>query len=466
MAGIAFRLQKLLSGESYTDLVRAYAYSSVIASGPFLTVIATLGVLRFGATSQLSLSQADFFMACLVYAYGYSMLGVAPFLYVVTRYIADKHFLKQSDVFTPAYFAVIETVFALQGIVAVAFLYGTDLSPAAKFMAFTLYLSLSGIWIAMVFLSAARSYLWIVWAFVIGGGGGAGLAMGFGTLWGFDGFLLGVVVGQVTCFTILTLRIFREFGYVAAHDYGFFLYFRKHFDLCLIGIFYYAGIWADKLFFWYAPTGERIASGFYLFPSYDSPTFLAYLSVVPSMAFFLVQMETSFARYFQAYYRSVRSRASLDEIRRRREAMMADLTRQFQKFVAFQGAITGFVILVIYSFADAFALNTLQMGILRISLLGAFLQMGFMMVVNVMFYFDLQKEVKWLTFIFFAGNLLGTAATYFIGLPAYGFGYAGASFVALLAGFLILDDRLKDLDYLTFMKQPILIPKFKLEGEK
>lgn len=466
MAGIAFRLQKLLAGESYTDLMRAYAYSSVIASGPFLVVIATMGILRYGATSQLSLQKSDVFMAVLVYAFCFSMLGVAPLVYVVTRYIADKYFLKQAYIFTPTYLATLQVVFAFQSVIAAAFLYGTELSPAAKILSFVLYLALSGIWIAMVFLSAARSYLWIVGAFVLGGGAGIATAWGLGAFWGFDGFLAGVVIGQVACFTVLTLRIFREFGYVESRDYGFLLYFHKHFDLCLIGVFYYAGIWADKLFFWYAPTGERVAPGFFLFPTYDTPTFLAYLTVVPSLAFFLVQMETSFARHFQAYYRSVRSRSSLDEIRLTREAMMDDLTRQFQKFVVFQGALTGFVILVIFSFADAFALDPRQMGILRVSLLGSFLQMGFMMVVNVMFYFDLQKEVKWLTLLFFACNAAGTAATYFIGLPAYGFGYAGASFISLFFGFLVLDDRLKNLDYLTFMKQPILIPKFKLEGEK
>lgn len=465
MAGIAFRLQKLLAGESYTDLVRAYSYSAVIASGPFIIVVAMMALLRLSVASQLGLERGDVFMASLVYAYGFSMLGVSPFFYVVTRYIADKYFLRQPAAFTPAYLAVLEFTFLLQAIAALVFLRATNLDRASQVSLFGLYLVLSGTWIAMLFLSAARGYGWIVAAFVAGAASSVGLSLGFGSQWGFSGFLFGCFAGQAVSFILLTLRVFSEFGYTMTHDYSYLGYFRKYPDLAWIGVFYYFGIWADKLFFWFAPTGIDVAPGFRLFPAYDTPMFLAYLSVVPSAAFFLLEMETSFAGKFHAYYRSVRSRCSLGEIRRRREVMMDDLTRQFRKFVVFQGAFTGLCIVFIYHFADAFRLDPQQMGILRIGLLGAFLQMGFMMVINVMFYFDLQREVKSVTFLFLFLNAAGTWATWRIGLPAYGFGYTIANFLALFAAFLLLDDRLRNLDFLTFMQQPVLIPKFKLEGE-
>lgn len=465
MAGIAFRLQKLLSGESYSDLVKAYLYSSIIASGPFLVVIATMSLIRIGVQVRLTREEGAVFMAFIVYAYAFSMLGVAPFIYVVTRYLADKHYLRQIETFTPTFLSVLEPVFLLQSVVAVLFLYATPIGLTTKILLYCLYLFLSGIWIAMVFLSAARNYLWIVASFAIGGLVSVGSALIFGRGTGMDGFLLGITTGQGVCFMCLSLRIFLEFGYTMPHDYTYVSYFRKHFDLVLVGIFYYAGIWIDKVIFWYTPLGETVIGPLRLYPDYDTPMFWAYVSIIPSMAFFLVQMETSFARYYFAYFQSIRSRQPLSVIRARRHAMIENLSSHFQKYVVFQGAITGFIILLRVLIFDTFYLDPKLTGVLGIGLLGAFVHMAVLMIINILFYFDRAKDVMWLTLIFLIANGLFTWATYLIGLPAHGFGYAGACLVTLIAGFFVLDYRLKYLDYFTFMEQPIILPKFKLEAE-
>lgn len=465
MAGIAFRLQKLLSGESYTDLIRAYIYSSFIASGPFLVVIATMSSLRMAVTNRLSLEEGTIFMALIVYEFAFSMLGVSPFLYVVTRYIADRYYQKRMEAFTPTYVAVLEIVFVLQSIVAILYLRILPLPISTKIILYCLYQFLSGIWIAMIFLSAARNYVWIVLSFIFGGMIAIGAALILGRTNGFNGFLMGFTLGQGACFCILNQRIFSEFGITRSHDYGFISYLRKHTSLVFIGLFYYFGIWVDKFIMWFSPTGLVVLPGLHLFPDYDAPLFLAYVSVIPSMAFFLVQMETSFVRYYISYYRAIRTRAPLTVIRRARMAMIENVSDNFQKFVIFQGALSGFVILFIIQIADAFYLNPAEMGVLRIGILGAFLQMGFLLAINIFFYFDLKKDVLFLTIIFFVSNIVFTLITYHIGVRAYGFGYASTCFVSLACAIFILDSRLKDLDYLTFMQQPILQPKFKFEAD-
>ena len=47
----------------------------------------------------------------------------------------------------------------------------------------------------------------------------------------------------------------------------------------------------DRIAFWVAPTGRTIAGWFHA-SLYDTPIFLCYLSVVPSLAIFLVSVET------------------------------------------------------------------------------------------------------------------------------------------------------------------------------
>lgn len=465
MAGIAFRLQKLLSGESLSDLVRAYLYSAIISTGPFLIVIITLAAIKTAVQVRLPVAEGNYLLSLIVYVFAFTMIGVSPFIYVATRYLADQYYLKNIASFAPCYQALLMVIFTLQSVVALPYLYRLDLVLPAKWVLFCLYLFVSGIWIAMIFLSAARNYMGIVVAFAVGGVVGIGAAWLGGDYFGFVGFLTGLTLGQGACFTILTLRIFQEFGFGSFYNFGFFAYFKKHPYLVFIGIFYYLGVWVDKFVFWFSPVGEPVANLVKVYTDYDMPMFLAYLTVTPAMAFFLVQMETSFVREYHAYFEAIRKRGSLSSVQRQRKKMIEVLSNHFQKYALFQGIISGVVILALLNIAEAFQLNPYQMGILRISILGAFLHMGLLMVLTIVFYFDFQKEAFIMVFLFLVTNATFTLATLRIGYQAFGFGYATASFVTVLVSFLILNGKLKNLDYWILMKQPILVPRYKLESE-
>lgn len=465
MAGIGFRLQKLLASESYSSLVRAYLYSAIIASGPLLVVVFLLAIVKTFIQSRLGYDEATLFQGIIVYSFAFSLLGTGPILYVVTRYLADKYYLKQMETFTPTYLSTLLIVFVVQSLAALPLLRILEIPFNAKWAVLCLYLSINGIWIAMIFLSAAKSYLWIVMAFGLGSAVGVTASLLLGTTGGLSGFLFGYTLGQVLTFLLLTARIISEFGYSFPYDFGVAGYFRKYPYLVLVGLFYYLGLWIDKMIFWYSAEGQRVGAGIYLFSDYDTPMFLAFLTIVPSMAFFLIQMETSFAQRYAAYYRGVRNRAPLGKLLQRKSELMENLTLNFQKYVIFQGFFSSLAIFFIYRIAEGFHLDPYQMGVFRIGILGAFLQMGFMMILNIFFYFDFQKEVFWVTFVYFFFNTIFTLASRKIGLPAYGFGYTAAGFVTVVFAFVLLNKRLKNLDYWTFMRQPILIPRFKLEKE-
>lgn len=465
MAGIGFRLNKLITGESYLDLIRGYMYSGIISTGPMLLVILSLAFLTGIIKGHLGFDEGQFFMGLIVYVYAFSMLGVSPFVYTVTRYLADKHFLKQYQTFTPTYFSCLEVIFLFQSVIAYYFLSFIPLVAEMKWLLVALYLFVNAIWIAMIFLSAAKNYGWIVAAFMAGGVVGLVVSLFVGGAYGFKGYFFGYTCGQFVTFAVLTARIMVEFGYTQAHDYGFILYLKRFPFMLGVGVCYYLGVWIDKLTFWFSRYGEGLGGNIFIFSNYDTPMFLAFLTVVPSMAYFLIQMETSFAKKYWAFYESIRAKKELSFIRDQKKIMIDDLTNSFQKFVTFQGAFSALVILFVYEIADVFYLNPLQMGIFRIGIVGAFLQMGMMMILNILFYFDFQKDAFMLTLVYVVSNFVFTWISIQLGLPAFGYGYTTSCFVSVLFGFLIMDRKLKNLEYWTFMKQPILIPKFKFESE-
>lgn len=466
MAGIGFRLQKLVSGESYTDLIKAYAFSSVIAAGPMLITIVSLGLVHHMGKSWMGPGEAAYFVGIAVYCFAWAMVGIGGILNVVTRYIADHYFSKNFSVFTSTFFSALEVIVLFQSIPALIFLSHAPLLLYEKWMVFVLYLFINGIWLAMVFLSAAKSFLWIILAYLIGGGVALLGGWFLGSRSGFPGVLAGFTLGQAVTFFILVYRILKEFGYQRTQNFDFLAYMVKVPYLFGVGFFLNLGIWIDKFLMWgLSHLGEKFGNGLYGAPDYDTPMFLAYLCVIPAMAFFLIQMETSFAKSYLIYFRSIQNRESWTQILRNKESLLDTITKNFQVFIVFQGIISGLAILLVYDLAEILSLNNYQLGIFRIGLMATFLQMGFIMFLNLYFYFDFQKNAFWIVALFCISNAGFTYLTILLGHESYGFGFAASCFLALLLTFLVLDQKLLRLDYWTFMRQPILAPKLDLDSK-
>ena len=99
--------------------------------------------------------------------------------------------------------------------------------------------------------------------------------------------LLGFSGGLAYILFLLIARVLAEYPYQVAHPFRFLSQFRQYWELALGGLLYNAAIWVDKWVMWFAPDSEVLASGMVSYPDYDTAMFLAYLSIVPSMAVFV-----------------------------------------------------------------------------------------------------------------------------------------------------------------------------------
>ncbi len=465
MAGIGFRLQKILSGGTLYDYSKAYLFSALIVAGPFLSVMATLLLLRIFIWHQLSMEDAWLFLGVLVYLYAFSLLGVGPFIYVVTRYLADQHFLKHIHAYTPTYLLTLVLVFALQSILILPILFSWGFDVDLIWLLYSLYLLISGIWIAMIYLSAAQGFLWISSAFVLG----SILSISFTWIWGYHhglmGFFAAFTLGQFLTFVILTVRIFLEFGYTNTYDFGLLGYFKKYPHLILLGLFYNLGVWIDKFVFWASPSAMQVHRWIYVYPAYDTAMFLAYCTVIPSLAYFILQLETSFAKYYRAYFEVILKRSTLKQIHIIRDKMLEQLTNHFQKFLILQGLIALITIVFVENIAQAFKLSLEQIAIMRIGVLGAMFQISWMILLELFCYFDFYKDAVIFAVLFTLLSGLLSFVTVQLGLATYGYGYALATFITSVLAFIWLNYKLQRLDYYTFMLQPIILPNFKFEEE-
>ena len=90
MAGIGFRLEKILSKNSYLNLLEGYAFSAIVSAGPILLTIFSIGILSVVTLGQVSMREVMVFRSLVVYIYAASLITSSPAQMIITRYLSDR----------------------------------------------------------------------------------------------------------------------------------------------------------------------------------------------------------------------------------------------------------------------------------------------------------------------------------------------------------------------------------------
>lgn len=460
MAGIGFRLEKILSKNSYTNLLEGYAYSAIVSAGPVLFTIFSIAILS--AISLASMDQADImiFRTLVVYIYGASLITSSPAQMIITRYMADRIFMKDFEAIVPSFVGIIilsAIVHALIGITAVQFLH---LDFSIKVMAVVLFINIGIIWIAMIALSAAKEFLTISKSYMISSITSVVLGYLLGNQMSLLGLVTGFTIGQIILVILLVNQIFAEFNYRLRVEFHFLEYFKKYASLAFIATLYNIGIWADKFIFWFDPeTKEQVLDFLHASSIYDMPVFLAYLFIVPSLAMFTIRVETSFYIHYKKYFLSILNKHPLISIEERRNNIINDLKLGLARMIVLQGTITAAGIFIAPYLYKQIGMTALNLSIFQIMILATFVQALLQTLLILMLYFDFRNDALAMTMLFALSNIILTKYSITLGFGYFGYGYFGSCLLSLIVGFIMFNYRLKNLLYYTFVSQKIIVHK-------
>jgi uncharacterized membrane protein len=455
MAGIGFELKRIMRHETFLSEFTAYLYSAMISSGPWLMSIlclAVLGIFRGGENA----SAHELFRSTVVYIYASSLIFSGILQLVCTRYLADQLYEQKSDHVLTTFFTC--TVIILTGGTAIAWpgFYFFKISMIHKFLAVLLFLVINMIWLSMIFLSAVKDYHSVVFSFAIGAVISIILVFRLGAYLGVEGDLLGYLIGQSVTLFWLMARLIAEFPASRFWDIGLFKYFIKFWDLACIGFFFNLGIWVDKFVFWTAPDSNVIVPFFRTHKLYDSPLFFSYLTIVPTLAMFMLKIETSFYDHYRKYYSKVMGKKDMANILEEKGLMIDTLKESIREIFIIQGTITLICIVFTPEIINALHFTTLQAPIFRVTLIGAFLNILLVINVIILFYFDQRKSVLLVTMVYLFSNFGFSLLSINMGIQYYGYGYTYCCLLSLLTAFQQLDYKMKNLEYITFTSQPVV----------
>ncbi len=456
MAGIGFELRKLLAKDTLSGVLQAYLYASVIGSGPW--VLSIVGILVIGLMSSavsapgLMVTQ---FQVSVTYLIAASLILTGFVQLSFTRFIADRLYEKKEAIVLPNFNGVtlvVTTVSGGLGLAAAAFLFeGQNL--VYRMLMLTGFVMLSNIWVATIFLSGLKQYKQILLLYAIGYGVTVVSSLALRPL-GLEGLLLGFVLGHGVMLLGMVLLVVRSYPAEQFIAFDFARPGAMYVSLMLVGFFYNAGVWLDKFIFWYGPsTGQNVIGPLNASVIYDLPVFLAYLSILPGMAVFLVRMETDFVEYYQEFYDAVRNGSTLARLEDLRNEMVYTIRRGLFEIIKVQTIATLVIFVAGGAMLRALGIPELYLPLLYIDVVAAGLQVVLLGLMNVFFYLDKRNVVLGLTALFAVLNGVFTWITLDLGATWFGYGFAAAVFVTVFVAFQILDRRLESLEYETFMLQ-------------
>ena len=467
MAGVGLLLRRLNPYNSFLGWGRTYGTAALISSGPWLVSI--LGILLVGFLTLDRVNDPDqvtAFQVSVTYLFSFSLIYTGPFQLLFTRYAADRIFEKRQDALVPALLGVLLLATILAGAAASLFAFFAlgETSLIYQVLMVVGFTSMCDLWILVVLLTGLKAYRLVVTSFA----GAYGVVLGGAVVLGhhgLEGLLFAFVLGQVLLTFALLAAVLRDYARTEDHSmpesfrlvrFEFLNRRLVFFDLAWTGVFYSLAIWVDKMAFWLHPsTGHQVIGPLRASVVYDLPIFLAYLTIVPGMAVFLVRVETDFAEVYDEFFGMVREGSPLLTIEETRDRMIETVRGGLYDIVKIQGITLALVLLFAPELLELFGISRHYKDLFGVDAIGVSAQLLFLAVLNVLFYLDHRRTALSICVGFAALNLVFTLATLELGPDYYGLGFTLAAIVMVVVGLFSLSRRLEHLVRENFMLKSV-----------
>ena len=460
MAGIGFELQKLVRKGTLSSTIQAFLYGSILSSGPVILTILTVGIIAWLSYGIFHIGAINIFTVTIVYTFAFSLILTGAPQIVFTRYVADQEFAKRPEQIYPGLLTSLALVSALALLTAVPFYLILKVTAPVgnvllyKIIAVLTFWGVSLVWQLMGFISTSKEYQKIVWSYLAGTIVSLVLAYFLVPKIAVAGGLAGFCAGQWLIAALIFHITTRHLPKKSRWAKEYFGYFRRYPRIALVGLFYNVGIWIDKFVFWEHFRQAQGASLFFTFNFYDVPNFLAFLTIIPALAYFLILTETNFYKDYSGFIDDVLSQPLL-LIERKKEDMIATLKEGMKGMVRLQGIVTLLLIVFAQPFLVFIHYHGVSIWLFRIMLIGVFFHVVNLNINIIFLYYEMRAKALHMTLLFAGLNFVLTVLSIHLGTPFYGIGFLLATGITTAISWPLLIQSVRKIDFLIFASQPL-----------
>ncbi len=461
MAGIGFELKKLFNKTSTIGYLTASIYTAVVTLGPFL--LATIMILSIQQLMVLMSAphySRELYLGSIIYPFVFSQIISSGFSMTITRCLADYLFQKQYDKVIPTLFGTIALALLLGAPPALLFLNQSPLSPVLKILTYLLYMELIIVWLLGVYLSALKDYEAIIRAYAYGTT--LAILLAFASLYfiadtdlQLHGIVFSVCSGIFTIISFLFKDIFSFFPAGSSDHFTFLRYLDERSGLFATNFFYTLALYLPNLILWQSPEAQIVSGTYRFFPAYDSATFYAFLSLMPTMVAFVVSAELVFYEKYKTYFSAITGKGNYDEINIARQEMLQTMWGEIRNLFEFQ-LVFSLLFLAVGDFVlPRFGLSPESVDIYNILVLGAF-AIGMAQILQiVLLYFDNVRDALKVSVVFLASNLIFNFCALWLPDNVRGFPFFLSALLTVITALTLLNSYTKQLDYFVFCSQPV-----------
>jgi len=388
MAGIGWKLERMLERDSLSSTMQAYLTGVAVTSAPWVLTTAVLVTLRVMARGHAAVEFVQVEqMITIIYAV--TLVISAPAHVVVSRFAADRLYEKRLDlVGGPLRHALVVTIigFLVAGVLTMLILR----PPFALAVLGTVLTSVvAAQWLLLAVGGGMSSPTGVLGAFAFGAVMSivSALALERTTGLGARGYLIGFTFGQGVALTAMLVQILRSLpAEESATPRGALRgAFREYHLLALSALAMYAAVWVDKIAT-FALRGSAATT------TLASSAALAWFAVIPAFAWIYLQIETSFFRSFRKFFDGLERGATLDELEDRARAVRVEAARVIRGAASLQLTIMAFGMLVAPHVVAALGLPDGATLALRLCLVAASLQLMTLLGLLLLYYLDLRRK--------------------------------------------------------------------------
>ena len=446
MAGIGWKLQRMIDRGSLAGTIGAYLTGVAVTSAPWLLTTAVLTSLRVAARH----AGEDYVIVerFLTVVYAVTVVLSAPVHVVASRYVADRLYDRHLEkIAAPLRRATAATVagFALVGLVLVPAMH---LPPAMALVGVPLTAIIGVQWLLLAVGGGLTSPAIVLRAFGIGAPASLLGALAMAHIWpiGAASYLYGFAAGQLLTLALLVRGVAGSIPVEADETARLGPAFGEYRLLAFSALAYYVSIWADKLVVYLVQGGDAAAF-------YAAIAAVAWFSVIPAFAWIYVQVETAFYQRFRAFYADLESGAPLRQLKAGAEQISLEAQRILRGAAVVQAAASGVTMAAAPLITHAVGLSPDATAPFRLAALGAAMQVITLLEVLLLYYFDLRRDALVISTALLVGAAALTGGCIALHWPPV-VGYLVACSITSGIGLVLVRRRLGTLVLDTFQSQP------------
>jgi len=454
MAGIGFQLKRMIEKDSgFIHTIRSYGIAVISLNGPMLLCLfaVTIAGLLLRKDTYSTIPR-DHILVTVTYTFVLSSITTGTYSLILTRYISDCIYQKEYKKVMASFYGGMLPATIFNFLISCVLIVFAKLQVKYALCFLILLTVVSIIWLEMIYLSAVNDHTGIIAGFTAGNivivimllflGF---ISIKFEILYIFFCFITGFFITAL----LLLVQIRNVFGAEDKSYFEWLTYIKKFPDLWLTGLFYTVGLYFPCLYYRFTSENYIVNGFFTVQKDFDFPFFIAVLSIIPGLIFFVVKFETELHIKCNEFFDAILNYGTYNEIKFFMRRLKNTISLFFYKLCIVQMAVMSLLIFLSFKvgkgpFADFKTYFVLWMCVLA---------MGFTIIMYVvkivLLYFDERQFAYFISAFYMVSVIFMTLV--FSGDGLQGLGFMIASAASAILAYVLLLLFLKDMKNQVFM---------------